>query len=271
MPSIHLDVPSTSRPVWTSPPSHPARTAAWSTRRTSPTHTLPAPSPCTSPRIPRPGRAWRWPLKARILGSSPRAPRSSNRAPWRSRSPRARWGPDSSPATPAAAGGPTKSSRRGPCRVPGARESLRNVRAPAPAGEKKSFFQARAKKVVEKRAFHRGKWRCRVNPLRSSRSSACFQTATLLKSRRIRRWDDESPSVVSGPLFFRAKEETTLEKSSLRNTWPIARRATRVSARLARPIEFGVRRVSPTRVSSRGRAGSKRAARPRARFFPTSE
>jgi hypothetical protein len=46
----------------------------------------------------------------------------------------------------------------------------------------KSFEAARAKKVVEKRAFHRGKWRCRVNPLRSSRSSACFQTATLLKS-----------------------------------------------------------------------------------------
>ena len=98
-----------------------------------------------------------------------------------------------------------------------------------------------------------------------------FSNRALLKSRRIRRWDDESPSVVSGPLFFRAKEETTLEKSSLRNTWPIARRATRVSARLARPIEFGVRRVFPTRVSSRGRAGSKRAARPRARFFPTSE
>ena len=173
MHSIHLDVPSTSRPVWTSPPSHPARTAAWSTRRTSPTHTLPAPSPCTSPRIPRPGRAWRWPLKARILGSSPRAPRSSNRAPWRSRSPRARWGPDSSPATPAAAGGPTKSSRRGPCRGRArGKVCAMSVRL---RRREKSFEAARAKKVVEKRAFHRGKWRCRVNPLGRADQARVFK------------------------------------------------------------------------------------------------
>jgi hypothetical protein len=35
---------------------------------------------------------------------------------------------------------------------------------------------------LKKGRFTEGNSRCRVDPLRSSRSSACFQTATLLKT-----------------------------------------------------------------------------------------
>jgi hypothetical protein len=50
-----------------------------------------------------------------------------------------------------------------------------NVRPPAPA---EKSFEARANaESFEKGRFTEGNSRCRVDPLRSSRSRACFQTA----------------------------------------------------------------------------------------------
>ena len=103
----------------------------------SPPGATPAEAPGRPPSSRwRAGTTWRWREKARISKSSPRAPRSSRRAPWRSRSPRARWGPGSLLATPAAAGGPTKSSRRVPCRGRARGDRDESARMSASAAEK---------------------------------------------------------------------------------------------------------------------------------------
>ena len=98
--------------------------------------------------------------------------------------------------------------------------------------------------------------RFQCQPVRSNRSSTCFQTAT--------RGSPANQTVrcrISRARFWAftcifSRERRPAKKSSL-NTWPSARRAKRVSARLAGPIEIDIRRasrVAGARVRSAPRA-----------------